>query len=135
MAGVALIDMDDDTAGYELVSVGMPDEVWRRMTVTSPFVDGEFEVQAALAAGKLECIVRVKGDSWSQVEARRLALRATWADSPEFLVRLTRSGVAVTYRARRPDVSGSVATIDRANNRRELLLSFPVQPNPTVTGV
>lgn len=135
LESTVLANMDNAEAGYELVSVSMPDEAWRRVVATSPVVDGEFPVQESLAAGVLEAIVRIKGDTWPQVEGRRIALRETWAARPAFLLRLTRNGVSVTYRARRPDITGSVATIDRANNRRVLAYSFPVQPNPTVTGV
>lgn len=135
LSGTVLADLNDDAAGFELVSSTMPDDVWRPRIATSPVVDGEFETGATLAADRLECIVRIKGDTWAQVEGRRLALRAHWADRPAFLVRVYREGVAFTYRARRPNVSGSVESIDLANLRRVVLLTFPVQPNPTVTGV
>lgn len=135
LAGAVLVDLNDAASGYELVSSSMPDEEWRRQVVTSPFVDGDFETQAVLSGARFECVVRVKGDSWAQVEQRRLAMRTAWADKPAFLLNIVREGVGVTYRARRPDVAGSVATIDLMNNRRLLSLSFPVQPNPTVSGV
>ena len=134
--GTLLVDLNDETLGYELVSSSMPEEEWRTIVTESPYVDGDFTTGAeALAAGRFEAVVRVSGSSWAQVESRREALRAFWIGRPGFLVSVYREGVAFTYRARRPNVSAPVATIDLMNNRRVVALSFPVQPNPTVTGI
>jgi hypothetical protein len=136
LAGATLIDLHDHAGGYDVLApVEFPDEAWSRLTVESPYVDGEFETAARLAGGRVSVGVLVEGVTWAQVETRRLAIRSAYLAHPSFLLDVTLEGVTQTFRANRPDVSSlGVAPADMARKERRFTLSFPVQPNPTVTG-
>lgn len=132
-----LFELHDHAAGYDVMApVEMPDEAWSRLSAESPYVDGEFETAARLAGGRLSVSVKISGESWVQVEQRRLAARAAYVSAPSFLLDVTLEGVTQTFRANRPDVSSlSVDTSDLYVKDRVIVLSFPVQPNSTVTGI
>lgn len=137
LAGDLMFDMHDHDAGYCLRSpIELADEVWVRDVEESRYLDGDAETHARLAAGRIVVGVHLDGVSWVQVEQRRLALRAAYISVPAFLLDVTLEGVTQTFRANRPDVSSlSVESGDLGVKRRTVQLSFPVQPNPTVTGV
>lgn len=134
--GTTLIfDMSDEAAGYEVVDVTPADESAARVTTTSPFVNGAFPVSERDDAGAYAVQVRVRGTTWAQVETRRLALRTAYRSAFSYLLDVTLEGVTTRYRASRPNVTGDTITSDNLDGLwRVLLLTFPVQPNPTVTG-
>ena len=136
LAGATLIDLHNHVNGYDILApVDFSDESWVRMTTSSPYVDGEFETAARLSGGRVSVGVRIQGATWAQVETRRLAVRAAYVSLPTFLLDVTLEGVTQTFRANRPDVSSlAVAPVDMARKVRRIMLTFPVQPNPTVTG-
>lgn len=137
LAGTLLFDLHDHANGYEVLSpLSMPEEAWRRLVTTSPYVDGSAETTAALDAGRLEVQMKITGSSWAQVETRRLAARASWINMPSFLLEVNLEGVTQTFRANRPDVTSlQVEASHLLRKVRLFVLTFPVQPNPTITGV
>ena len=131
-----LIDFNDQTIGLSVVEVSPLDESVDRGIVSSPFVDGEFPAWERDGAGVYGVLVGLDGATWAEVEAARIALRAAYRSATRFLLVVSVEGVTSTFIARRPDVtSGTVTSSNLTAKYRELLLSFPVQPNPTVTGV
>ena len=137
LAGVEMIDLHDHAAGYCPRSpIDVPDEMWERDVEESRYLDGFAETHSRLAGGVLVVDLRIDGSSWAQVQQRRLAVRAAYVSAPVFLVDLTLEGVTYTFRANRPDVSGlAVRNTDLARAVQTVRLSFPVQPNPALTGV
>ena len=139
VGGVRILDLDAvevlnlGTGGYAEGPLSEDGFTWRRAVISSPFVDGDFEVQAAKESGVRTLIVHVFGSTWAQVETRREALEA--AVSVPFLLEVTLDGVVTTYRASRADVSSPQSASDVMNRRRDVTLYIPVQPNPTVTGI
>lgn len=131
-AGGLVLDLNSD--GYAVVSAGEDEEVWDRRVTTSPWVDGDSEDGARLSAGTKGITVRVYGDTWAQVEQRRLALNAA-TSSPVWLLEVGAEGAAQVWRAGRADRSSPFGSSDVVNLRRYVNLRIPVQPTPTVTGV
>jgi hypothetical protein len=127
-------DLNDIANG---LSVGVPidddDDNLRRITTDSPFVEGDFEIIATPAAGRVEVVLLVTGSTWVEVNTRYRAAREWWRQSGSFHLDVTVDGNAIRYLARRPDVTtapletGNVTALDRS-----YLLTFPVQPNPVV---
>lgn len=131
-----IFDLSDTANGYWIVDHTPADESMDFNESDPAFVNGVFENSGKDAAGRYAVLLKIEGDSWPQVEARRLALRTAYRSETHYLLRITVQGVATTYRARRPDASfGTLRQGNLINNFRRVLLSFPVQPNPTVTGV
>lgn len=137
LAGALMFDLHDHDAGYCLRSpIEMTDELWVRDVEESRYLDGNAETHARLAAGRIVVGSRIEGTSWVEVEQRRLAIRAAYIAVPQFLLDVTLEGVTQTFRANRPDVSSlEVDSVNLLLKRRTISLTFPVQPNPTVTGV
>jgi hypothetical protein len=130
-----IFDMSDLDAGYGVIDVTPAEESMERGTSESPFVNGEFENWAKDTAGRYLVALRIKGATWAEVEGRRLALRTAYRSATHYLLVVTLEGVTTTYRARRPDSSsGAIVSEKLLVKSREFVLSFPVQPNPTVTG-
>ena len=119
------------------LSVGVPldddDDRLERITTSSPFVKGDFEVIATPAAGRLEMVLMVEGSTWVELATRYRAARAWWRQAGYFHLDVTLEGDTLRYLARRPDVSaealnnGNLVALDRS-----YVLSFPVQPDPVV---
>ena len=86
-SGTLVLDVSEAN-GYYLVDLGVPERTWRRIVATSPFVDGDQLVSAVLEAGAFNPSVRVSGDSWVQVDTRRLALIDA-AEQFSFLLEVT----------------------------------------------
>ena len=131
-AGTLVLDLNSD--GYAVVESSDEDETWERRLSTSPWVDGDAEDGARLTAGARSLTVRVFGDSWAQVEARRLALNAA-TSSPTWLLEEYANGVSQVWRAGRADRSSTMGKTDLINLRRIVTLRIPVQPSPSISGV
>lgn len=137
--GVRILDLDGGlvldlgAGGYAEGSVSEDTVTWRRVTIESPFVAGNFEVQAVEDATSYTLLVHIIGSTWAGVEQMRAALEA--AVKVPFIFELRLDGVAYSYRASRADISAPRDAASVVNRRRDVVLSFPVQPNPTVRGI
>ena len=102
---------------------------------TSPWVDGSSLDGATKDPIEGSLLVKVFGESWLSVETRYQALLAA-LPMTSWLYEEVVQGVSKTWRA------GPVSVVepppepmDFANNRKFLVLSFRVQPSPSVSGV
>lgn len=129
-----VLTLDLSSAGYEIVEDGVnPGErTWRRTTVTSPFVDGVYEVHSVLDGATAEVTVRCLGATWADVQARYAALLAA-VEVPSWLLEIEVDGVSYAYRASRADSVAGLQTIEVEHAFRTVSLSIPVQPTPTIT--
>lgn len=126
----------EEADGHRLAAVSRPGTKWRRRVTTSPVVDGRFEAGAVKDGDVLDLTARVKGSSWAQAETRMIALEEAAFEEPYFLLEVSLRGTSRTYRANRPDITpAEPEASDLRNCRLVSLLSFPIQPNPTVTGI
>lgn len=132
-SGALVLDLE--TGGYEVVSLRIGDRTWRRVTVTSPWVDGDSEVQSTLASRQIDLVVRVRGTTWVQVEQRRAALESAVADAPSWQFKESIEGVQRVWRAFRADMASEAAAVEVVNLARLVSVTIPVQPTPTTTGL
>lgn len=131
-AGATLFTFD--VAPLELISISVGARSWRRTVITSPFIHGDFQTSAVLAATTLDVAVRIKETTGPRAHARQQALLDA-LEADDLLVRWILDGVSTTWRAYAPDVTPVAEPHLLRNRQRELLLTFPVQPNPAVTGL
>lgn len=131
LSGALVLDLNPAT-GYKRVDVSVGGVTWRRIVVTSPFVDGEFETQSVKGATRLNVTFRIDATTWAVVEQKTDDLLA--AVEPHHLFVLGNGGRDNTYRARPADVDASYTKEDLRLNRRFVSLEIPVQPNPSVAG-
>ena len=137
LAGGLVLALEDEANGYWVRGGGLPAEERRnlRREARSPWVDGASDIGSTLDRTEVSVLVKVFGPTWAAVEGRLQALLdATSADS--WLLEQSVEGVTKVWRAGPVDVLvPPTSTSDLLNRRRYVVLSFPVQPTPTVTGV
>lgn len=137
LSGNLVLALEDEANGYWVRAGGMPAEErrWNRRESRSPWVDGASDDGATLDRTEVSVLVKVFGPSWAVVEGRLQALLdATTAHA--WLLEQSIEGASKTWRAGPADVIVPPTTpVDIANKRRFVVLSFPVQPSPAVTGV
>lgn len=134
-ASATRMTVQDSSTGYAIVTTGEPDMTYRHQTVTSPVVDGQFITQSAKDAGRLGMRIRVYGSTRQQVEQRYIALMNALNSTHSCLIVYTVDGIARTWKAYRSDVVSSIDSDAIVMVTRDVTLSIPVLPNPTVTGV
>ena len=123
--GTLVLDLSE--GGYEVVTVVPSQRTWRRMTVTSPYVDGALETGAVLDAGTLELALRCIGSDFAEVATKHANLLAA-VEVPSYLLVIAVDGVTATYRARAADSTSTYTTAEITHAFRNVLLSIPVQP-------
>jgi len=102
---------------------------------TSPWVDGSSFEGATKDATEGSLLVKVFGSTWISVETRYQALLAALPMSA-WLYEEVVQGVSKTWRAGPVSVvEPPPEPIDFANNRKFVVLSFKVQPSPSISGV
>jgi len=132
-AGTLVFDLS--SGGYGVGPVSSDGFTWQRVEARSPFVDGWTLVQATRDGGFLSFSVRVEGDTWVEVEQRRIALEEAVSEFA-WKLEVYADDVSVTYRADPADMQPEPLTGPVVQNKaRQFTVSVPVQPNPTVTGV
>jgi hypothetical protein len=128
-------DLHDHDNG---LSVGVPvdddaDDEMDEITTDSPFVLGDFVVTSKPSVGRLEVALTTTGDTWPLMMTNYRTARDWWRQAGNFYVDVTLKGETTRYLCRRPNVTSEpVRPIHLLNNRRQWLVSFPVQPNPVV---
>lgn len=136
--GTLILDLEDEANGYWVRAGGLPSEdvTWRRATAEpSPWMDGAVGTGLALDRQTVSVSVKVFGSTWPHVEQRVQQLIAA-ASTPQWLLSYGVEGVTKTWRAEAADVLlAPIEPIDIVNRRRFVLLTFPVQPSPAVTGL
>lgn len=116
--------------GYELVSINMPERVWRRVVATSDDVEGNVEVQSVLDAATYEIVVRCKGANTGAVETLRSNLLTAF-ETRSWYLEVTIDGHTRTWKANRADSVTSTAEKMLLHAwMREVTLRVPVQPRP-----
>lgn len=130
-AGALVLDLTE-AGGYDLVDLGVPDRTWRRVTTTSPFVDGEHLVAAVLEGGSHTMAYRVSGATWSQLQTRRQAL-VDAVEAWSWLLEVTIGGVRYVWRATRADSSGPIDKFQAMATQNVITIKVPVQPTPAVS--
>ena len=135
LAGDTLIDLNDQASGYTVMVDPIPlDEPRIEGKTSSPFVNGGSAAWGRDDESTLAVVVQVRGSSWPEVTARRRTMKAAYKASMHFYLDVVIQGVTTRYRARIPSVGGQITTENLMHNFIDLVLTFPVQPNPTVTG-
>lgn len=132
LEAMLVLDMNPST-GYRRTDLKIGGKEWRRATITSPWVHGEFDTQWSLSKVQIALTVKAFGDEWPDVEARVEALED--AVSEPFLFRVQDNGVTRTWICRVANTDPSYTREDRAALRRFVTLDIPAQPHPTLTGV
>lgn len=134
-AGTLVLDLLTAN-GYELVwdGVNIDGRVWRRLTASSPFIDGNQEVSSVLDSRTAEVTVRLVGSTWAAVQALYVALLAA-VEAASWLLEVEIDGVSEVYRANRADSVAGTTTVEITHAFRTVSLTIPVQPTPYVTGI
>lgn len=137
LEGDLVLALEDEANGYWIRGDGLPAEErrWLRRDSRSPWVDGSSDNGGTVDHSEVSLLVKVFGASWVEVETRYQALLdATVASS--WLLEQQVEGVSKVWRAGRVDVIvPPVSTMDLLNRRRFVVLTFPVQPSPTISGL
>ena len=87
-----------------------------------------------LESGAYNPSIRVTGDSWAQVDTRRLALIDA-VEQFSFLLEVTMPGRRAVWRASRADSSNPVDKFEAMAKQSTVTLRIPVQPTPAITGI
>lgn len=135
--GDLVLALENEAGGYWVRRGGMPtgERRWNRQEVTSPWADGAGLTGATVDQNVETLLVKVFGPSWVSVETRYEALKAA-TSSLSWLLEESIEGVSRVWRAGPVDVlPAPVEPVDILNKRRFVVLSFPVQPTPAVTGL
>lgn len=124
------------TGGYEPVEDGVRDgaRTWRRLTTSSPFVDGTHEVSKVLDGYNIEVTLRLVAATWVGVETLRQALLVA-VEPTAWLLEIVVDGVSYTYRASGADSMAGLSTMEVGSMYRTISLTIPVQPTPAITGI
>ena len=136
LAGNLVLALEDEANGFWIRGDGLPAEErrWLRRESTSPWVDGAALDGARVDQNEVSLLVKVFGPTWADVETRMQALRDA-TSAPAWLLEVAAEGVSKVWRAGPVDVLvPPTSTTDLLNKRRFVVLTFPVQPTPTVTG-
>jgi len=132
-AGALVLDLTEAN-GYYLIEISTPDRTWRRITTTSPFVDGEHLVAAVLEGGMHGFICRIDGSSQAQINTRRQAL----VDAVEvwsWLLEVTIGNSRSVWRATRGDSSFPLDKYQAMAGQSTYIAKIPVQPTPATTTI
>lgn len=137
LAGDVTLALEDEANGYWVRKGGL---LGQQRTVstresTSPWVDGSSFDGATKDATEGSVLVKVFGADWVSVETRYQALLAA-APMSTWLYQEVVQGVSKVWRAGPVSViEAPPEPVDFLNNRRFVVLTFKVQPTPTVTGI
>lgn len=132
LAGDLVLDLTPE-AGYRFAEITPRGVKWEALEDSSPFVDGDFEDHFRKTSLRRSDVVIVRGSTWAEVEERTDALEAA-VTAGAFLWVIGKDGHSRTWRSTGPsDVDASFTRDDLLVNRRFVILTFRVQPNPTVT--
>lgn len=137
LEGALVLALEDEANGYWIRGEGLPVEerVWLRREARSPWVDGSFDGGGTVDSTEVSLLVKVFGPTWASVETRMEALREA-TSSPRWLLEQSVEGVTKVWRAGRVDLLvPPVSTVDLLNKRRFVVLTFTVQPTPSITGL
>lgn len=137
LEGDLLLALEDEANGFWIRGDGLPAEErrWLRRDSRSPWVDGSSDNGGTVDHNEVSVLVKVFGSSWASVESRMEALRSATSSSA-WLLEVVVEGVSKVWRAGRVDLlAAPVSTTDLLNKRRFVVLTFPVQPTPTITGL
>lgn len=133
-ASTEYADLNDTANGLAVETLQQPDDAVRAVVVDSEYVDGDYAVAEADAAGTLVVVLTVEGSTWGQVETRWQAVRTAYRTDANFYIETAVEGVTKRWATRRPDVSpGGTDASNLMGKAQTFVLRFPVQPNPTVT--
>ena len=137
LEGDLVLALEDEANGFWIRGDGLPAEErrWLRRESRSPWVDGSSDDGGTVDTTEVSLLVKVFDPSWVSVETRMEALRDATAAS-SWLLEQSVEGVTKVWRAGRVDIlTPPVSTTDLLNKRRFVVLTFPVQPSPTITGL
>lgn len=137
LAGELILALEDEANGYWVRGGGLLGQQ-RSAEVresTSPWVDGSTADGVTLSANEGSLLIKVFGPSWVSVETRYAALLAA-APLTDWLYEESIEGVSKLWRAGPVSViEPPPAAIDINNRRKFVVLTFKVQPTPTITGL
>lgn len=130
--GALILDMNDPAAGYKGVVLGDAERVWDRRTSGSPWWDGDVTDGERLESVVKPLRVRIRGNTWAQVQARKRALVAA-VETRAWVLRIGIDGDFEDWRAAVADSSVPIPPDAVVNRMLVATLSVPCQPTPTVT--
>lgn len=132
-SGAVVIDLSADTSAWVVNDFATPGVTWNRQTVTSPWVDGDFDVSVTKSQEQLILSLTARGASAAVVDGRLLALIDAVSASG-WVLRVQIGAVGRAWRCKAADVVSPLSDVDVRNNVRTVTLSIPANPNPTITG-
>lgn len=111
----------------------LPAETMDRGLISAPDYDGDRQVRVRKTNGSLGLQVRVSADDGSTLDTRVTALKAA-VQQPLFDLTVPINGVSRVYAAYAADCQdGGEMMLDSVDdNVWQVVLTVPVQPNPTV---
>lgn len=131
-AGDLVLDLN--SGGYKVLRMSTSGQTWRRLTSTSPNVDGDSPSGPdTLESQTHEVSVKITGTSWAQVMERLDALVDAVTSSPRWVLLIGIEGYGERWRASRADWVSPRRTSDVMNKSRVVNLSIPCQPTATIT--
>lgn len=133
--GTLLVALEDEANGLYVRGGGLPaiGAPRIRRESSSPWVDGRSQDGSTKDQYDATVLLKVFGPTWASVETRLYATLAA-LDVEVWLLEQVVEGVTTTWRAGPVEpIVPPISTMDLANNRRYIALSFPVQPTATVT--
>lgn len=136
--GSLLLALEDEANGYWIRGEGLlaVQQPRIRRVSRSPWADGTSQDGSTLDEFEGSVLVKVFGPTWAVVERRFHALLAVTRGLESWVWEDVVEGVSTSWRAGAVEVQASpTSAMDIANRRRFVVLSFPVQPTPTVTGI
>lgn len=123
-SGVLVFTLGDASVsadGFVITDFDQGDRSWRRITATSPVVDGEYEVQAARSGQTITLGLYLSATDWAAVSALRVALlSAVEVDGWRLIV----SGM--TFICRVADSTSPMPPKGPAEDWRQVILTIPV---------
>ena len=133
-SGALVLDLD--SAGFVVRTISHAGRTWRTVDVSSPWVDGDDTVVAALASDDYAVQVGLQGSSWVVVEQKYALLQAA-VEQQRWLLEVSTEGVTRVWRVNRPADSrfpGPDAATLLSHGWTGTFVAR-VQPTPAIAGI
>jgi hypothetical protein len=115
---------DESVGGYVVTAYDEGTRSWRRITTSSPRVDGEFDVASALGRTTLTLEVFISGTSWADIRTKHRALLAA-VEVTGWILDVDGS---VLWRCEKADSTSPTPGLGMNSDGRLVTLTIPAQP-------
>jgi hypothetical protein len=125
-AGTTVLTLGDSASvgGYLVTAYDEGSRSWRRVTTSSPRVDGEFDVASALGRTTLTLEVFISGTSWADIRTKHRALLAA-VEVTGWILNVDGS---VLWRCEKADSASPTPGLGMNSDGRLVTLTIPAQP-------